>query len=240
MGGEYEVAAKFSYMGWAATIEAQHDNGVDMVARPRDARRFELGMYLGVQVKTGPSWFKRPKKDENGEITGWWYLDDDGTDLGARARFPTPQIVLLHDPKTNTSYWQHVTTEAIRSTGKGAKILVPASQTLDAEHHEELLAITASYGRGTPLEGSWGGDTEIAPPDQLRHALIVPRLIAPHPNLGTEELSAREALAMVAQLRTSELARYTEEQDVPQPRGSDRQGGMGLALRRGAVAADVR
>jgi hypothetical protein len=120
-GGEYEVAAKFAYMGWAAMIEAKHDNGVDIVARPRDARRFELGMYLGVQVKTGRSWFTYPKKDENGEISGWWYRDDDGTDLGARARFPTPQIVLLHDPKTSKSYWQHVTAEQSARPATGRK-----------------------------------------------------------------------------------------------------------------------
>ena len=163
-GGEYEVAAEFAHMGWAATIEAKHDNGVDMIARPRDGRRFELGMYLGVQVKTGESWFREPKRDESGNVTGWWHRDEDGSDLGARARFPTPQILLLRNPETKVSYWQQVTAEAIRSTGKGAKILIPASQTLDPTHHEELLAITASHGRWAVLEGSWGEDVEIAPP----------------------------------------------------------------------------
>jgi uncharacterized protein DUF4365 len=210
-GGEKEVAAKFAYMGWAANIDAEHDNGVDMSARPRDARRFELGMYLGVQVKTGASYFEHPKKDENGEVVGWWFIDDDGDELGARARFPTPQIVVLHDERTHNSYWEHVTSSAIRSTGKGAKILVPASKTLDEEHLDELLAVTASFGADT-LEGNWG-EADISPTDLLRHALLAPRLVAPHPNLGSDDLSPEQALAMVAQFRIMELNRYSEEQE---------------------------
>ncbi len=212
-GGQSEVKAKFEYLGWAAIPNPEHDNGTDLVVSPRDERRYELGMYVGVQVKTGPSYFERPKKEDDGGVSGWWYIDAEGKELGDWARFPAPQIIVLHNPATSISYWEHITSPAIRSTGKGAKILVPATKTIDAEHQAELLAVAASFRSGPSLEGSWGGDVEIAPPDQLRHALIAPRLIAPHPNLGTGDLTPREGLAMLAQLRVSELHRYAEEQD---------------------------
>ena len=212
-GGQSEVRSKFEYLGWAVMANPDHDNGTDLVISPRDERRFELGMYMGVQVKTGISYFKRKKKDENGEVTGWWYIDDDGTELGDWARFPAPQLVVLHNPKTHSSYWEHVTSSAIRSTGKGAKIFVPAVQTIDAEHQDELRAVAATFDSSPSLEGSWGGDVEIPPPDRFRHALLAPRLIAPHPNLGSGELTPEQALAMLAQMRISELERYAEEQE---------------------------
>lgn len=213
-GGQSEVRSKFEYLGWAVMPNPDHDNGTDFVASPRDERRFELGMYMGVQVKTGDRhYFKRPKKDESGEVTGWWYVDDDDTELGNWARLLAPQLIVLHNEETHATYWEHVTPSAIRSTGQGAKIFVSASQTVDAEHQEDLLAVAASFGSLPSLEGSWGGDLEIPPPDRLRFALLAPRLIAPHPNLGSGSLAPEQALAMVAQMRITELNRYAEEQE---------------------------
>jgi hypothetical protein len=54
-------------------------------------------------------------------------------------------LLVLHDLETRISYWVHVTAEAIESTGKGAKILVPARQTIDLEHLDDLLAVAASH-----------------------------------------------------------------------------------------------
>lgn len=218
MVGESDVEAEFRRLGWAAHKTAGgQDNGTDFLVSPRE-RRWELGFYLGVQVKSGPTAFERPKR-ENGQVTGWWYIDDEGEELGGWASYPTQQIVVLHDIESRTSYWEHVRADAIRSTGKGDKLFVPATQTLDPESEGKLRAVAASFGTRGSLEGTWVVGYPIAPPDRLRYALIAPRLLAPHPNFGTKRLTAEQAVAMLTQVRVGELLRYAEEQKrVPRGR----------------------
>jgi hypothetical protein len=92
---------------------------------------------------------------------------------------------VLHDLEADASYWAHVTPDAVKSTGKGAKILVLKENKIDVAHREPLLRIAATTRSGLPLEGSaWTGPETLLPKDLLRHALIVPRLVAPHPNAG--------------------------------------------------------
>jgi Domain of unknown function (DUF4365) len=218
MVGESEVEAEFRRLGWAAHKTAGgQDNGTDFLVSPRE-RRWELGFYLGVQVKSGPSGFERPKR-QGGKVTGWWYIDDDGEELGGWATYPTQQIVVLHDLESRASYWEHVRPEAIRSTGKGDKLFVPVTQMLDSKSEEKLRAVAASFGTRGSLEGTWVEGYPISPPDRLRYALIAPRLLAPHPNFGTKKLTAEQAIAMLTQVRVGELFRYAEEQkQVPRGR----------------------
>jgi hypothetical protein len=212
MVGESEVEAEFRRLGWAAHKTAGgQDNGTDFLVSPRECR-WELGFYLGVQVKSGPSAFERPKR-HGSEVTGWWYIDEEGEELGGWAGYPTQQIVVLHDVENRTSYWEHVRPDAIRSTGKGDKLFVPATQTLDTESEEKLRAVAASFGTRGSLEGTWVKGYPISPPDRLRYALIAPRLLAPHPNFGTKKLAAEQAIAMLTQVRVGELFRYAEEQE---------------------------
>jgi hypothetical protein len=220
--GESEVEAEFRRLGWAAhRTSPGQDNGTDFLVSPRE-RRWELGFYLGVQVKSGPTAFRRPKR-EDGEVTGWWFIDEKGEELGGWARYPTPQIVVLCNLETRTSYWEHVTAEGIRSTGKGDKLFIPASQVLGPDTERELRAVAASFGSRGSLEGTWVDGLPVSPPDRLRHALIVPRLIAPHPNFGAKKLTPEQAIAMLTQVRAAELDRYAQEQrHVPRgPKGLD-------------------
>ena len=56
----------------------------------------------------------------------------------------SPHLLVLHDPKTRTSHWVHVTKEAVTSTGNGFKVLVSAVQRVDATSRESLLDVAAS------------------------------------------------------------------------------------------------
>ncbi len=110
--------------------------------------------------------------------------------------------------------------ERVKSTGKGAKILVPACNTIDQTHFEELLAVAGSVRGALELEGSaWTPGRTLPALDQLRYALIVPRLIAPHPNAGKDEpLNPAQALALATQARISELRQFAETYEhVPSP-----------------------
>jgi hypothetical protein len=221
------VEKAFSALHWAPLNTSKFDIGTDLVLMARDARRFDLGLYIGAQVKSGPSRFKKPEKDGDA-ITGWWWYDPKPEKhLNAWASFPLPQLLILHDLEKDESYWVNVTPERVESTGKGAKILVPASNTIDQEHFNELIAVAGSVRGRVELEGSaWTPGRTFPALDRLRYALVVPRLIAPHPNAGKNEpLTPAQGLALATQARVSELRQFAEQhEEVPTPEeacGSD-------------------
>jgi hypothetical protein len=204
--GASEVTGKFARIGWGFAEITRHDNGIDLFLMARDERLFDLGLTLGAQVKAGPSYFREPHESSNGEPDGWWFRDDDGQHLSDLAEHGLPQLLVLYDLDTQIAYWVHVTPEAVQSTGKGAKILVPCSNTIDKEHRQALLDIAATTRPQPEWQGSaWGGAPLLAARDVLRHALLAPRLVAPHRNTGLGVITATQGIAMLMQARVADL-----------------------------------
>src|SRR5664280_663379 len=105
-----------------------------------------------------------------------------------------------------------------RCVGSGAKVLVPKANTVDIQHRDALLTVAGTTRSNIVWEGSaWTGATSLAPRDLLRHALVVPRLVAPHPNAGTTApLVPEQAVAMLVQSRLRDLDRFAQVQaEVP-------------------------
>jgi hypothetical protein len=128
-----------------------------------------------------------------------------------------PHLLVLHNMDTRKSYWVHVTAKAVESTGKGAKILVPAGQTIDQDHLDELLGVAASYKPVIGLQGTaWAASASNLPPARrLRHALLVPRLVAPHPNTGFGTvIGPEEAVALLTQGRVRHLEEFIRRHDA--------------------------
>ena len=160
------------------------------------------------QVKAGPSYFAQPARAEDRSLLGWWYYEEDADHFDDWVTHGLPHLLVLHDLDRRVSYWVHVTAKAVESTGKGAKILVPAHQTIDPEHLDELLDVAASHKPVIDLQGTaWAASARNLPPARrLRHALLVPRLVALHPNTGFETvIGPGEALALLAQGRVRHL-----------------------------------
>jgi hypothetical protein len=195
---------------------SRHDRGSDLFVLARDERGDEASTMVGLQVKAGVSYFKKPTTD--GDPPGWWYYDAKRSRVEAWAKHAVPHLIVLHDLNTKISYWAHVTPEVIVETGrsgkpgKGAKLLVPAANTVDGEHREALLAVAATIRSRVAWEGSaWAGAASLVPSDLLRHALIVPRVIAPHPNAGiATPLTAEQAVALLVNGRADDIDRYAE------------------------------
>lgn len=208
-----EVKSNFIAIGWGPMENDHHDLGTDLVMWVRDARLFDLGLIVGAQVKGGKSYFKEPQRDAQGEIVGWWYREAGRSHVDAWASSSVPHLLVLHDLDTGASYWAHVTAEAIVSTDRGAKVMVPKVNTVDKEHLGELMAVATSVRSRDSWEGSAWTESILVPPDsRWRYALIVPRLVAPHPNAGIDSgLSGPQALAMIAQVRLGELERISEK-----------------------------
>lgn len=213
--GETEVTAKFERLGWGVAPNPRHDVGTDLWLSARDERLFDLGLLVGAQVKGGPSWFKKPCRDGSGALVGWWFTDNDREHIDAWLAHAVPHLVVLHDLATDTSYWAHVTPDAVTGTGRGAKLLVPAANRVDEAHRDALLRVAASKRTGGAWEGSaWTGAAAVPPSALLRHALIVPRLIAPHPNIGhSHQVNAFQAVALLVQARLADLRSQCERHD---------------------------
>lgn len=173
----HRVMARFNDLGWAPTENKAHDLGTDIFLQVRE-RRFDLGTMVGTQVKGGPSYFGRPKGDKSAP-EGWWYPESTKGHFDYWTGHALPHLLILHDGTTGVSYWVHVTADAVVSTGKGAKVLVPAANTLDETQLNRLMAVAATGRPDVPLEGTlWRGGAPTASADQLRFAMIAPRLIA--------------------------------------------------------------
>ena len=193
--GESEVKAEFERLGWGVMSGSEHDLGTDLLLLPRDERRFDLGTALGAQVKTGPSQFSNEYKVD-GKIAGWWF----STDLihfEYWSDHVIPHIIILRDQDTNTSYWQLVTRDNIRHTGKTAKILIPRDHTIDKSHNRDLQNAALSMLPRPVWEGSaWQGSSTIDRELLIRCALLVPRMVATNPHGAGDILPGIEALAL--------------------------------------------
>jgi len=211
------VKAAFERLGWGVAVNPEHDLGTDLFVMARDERRFDLGQVVGVQVKAGRRYFKHRSRS-GGAVVGWWFRDDDRAHIDAWLSHALPHLIVLHDPVSEQSYWAHVTHDAVLSTGKGAKIFVPKENTIDTAHRDALLQVAATARAGISLEGSvWTGVASLLPKDRLRHALVVPRLIAPHPNTGFgPPLSPVQAVALLTEARLPAFEHFaTDHTDVP-------------------------
>lgn len=207
-----DVAANFDRLGWGPLPVNQHDLGTDYFLQVRDENLEDLGLVVGVQVKSGKTAFREPKREPGGEVVGWWFRDSDRRHIEWWLGHAVPHLVVLHDLATRESYWAQVTPEAVLPAGKGAKLLVPKSQVVDVANREALLRVAASRRQGFVWEGSiWADPATLSDEQRLRHALVVPRLVAPHPNAGKPEgLRPDQAIAMLVQVRLTELARWCD------------------------------
>lgn len=210
--GSDEISANFRRLGWGVVLNSRDDLGTDMFLMVRDARLFDLGLVVGAQAKAGRSYFEEPRLDDEGKVDGWWYREGNRDHFDAWLEHALPHLIVLHDLDTRTSYWAHVVPGEVVSTGSGAKILVRKSDTVDEEHRDALVEAASTVRPGSAWEGSaWTGVPSLAPKDQLRYSLIVPRVVAPHPRAGFDSaISATQALALVVQCRVRDLGLFAE------------------------------
>ncbi|WP_344123449.1 DUF4365 domain-containing protein [Streptomyces blastmyceticus] len=217
--GNTEVKAEFERLGQGPIeVPQEHDLGLDLIVQVRDERGFDAGLLFGVQVKSGSAsegtaYFAAPQRDSDGSTSGWWYRAEHSRHFDSWIRHDIPVILVLRDLDARTSYWVEIDPASVRNTGKGHKIFVPAAQSISRSALPRLFEVATSKRRGQSWEGSaWSRKSlRIAPADRLRHALLAPRLIAPHRNAGFgSPVDPAEAVALLIQHRISDLHHFAE------------------------------
>ena len=220
--GVHEVMAEFERIGWGPVSTADSDSGTDIWVQPTDESLDLLRCLLGVQVKSGPSYFDR--SDAVDGEPGWWYYESTPDHFEDWAHHRDRHLIVLRDLDERVSYWEHVMQSAVVSTGQGRKIFVPAHQTIDEDHAAELRRIALSLPPVLSFEGTVLDPPEtISPESELRYALIAPRLITSPINFNPDEpIRAVEAVAMLTQGRFRELSIIADRnEEVPDPRELD-------------------
>ncbi len=208
--GETTVSAQFMRLGWACADATKYDKGTDVFAMYiRDSSSTPM---MGLQVKSGPSYFAEPDGDR-----GWWYRENDDTHTRYWLSHAMPHVLVLHNLETQASYWVHVTTESVICTGKGRKIFVPRANTVDLAHAEDFLAVAATI-RPKGWEGTvWTEPGRVPPQSALRHDLLTPRLIAPHRNAGpVKSPSPQQAVALLVETRLEEVGEFAGRPATPE------------------------
>lgn len=230
--GETAAIQFFEDLGWGPIETGDHDLGTDLFVQVRDEELNELLLMLGVQVKTGDSEFDEPSTVDG--QAGWWFRESGSGHENYWSNHPIPHLILLQDDARERRFWAHADRDSITSTGKGFKIFVPASQPLDPRFASEWTTTAEKAQRRIALEGAhWSFDVTALPRnDRARHALLTPRLVAPHPNRGApKSLHWAEALALVVNAalhRWEEAA--TRLEDVPSPENALEHGEPGWRL----------
>ena len=208
------VRGDFERIGWGPIENPSHDLGTDLFIQVRDERRFALGLVIGAQVKGGPSWFKDPQHNSEGALEGWWFYEPTADHFDDWVRYGLPHLVVLYDFESRTSYWVHVTADRCIVTGKGCKILVPNGQVVDTTHLDRLLEVAISQRAASAFEQKvFGASAGSAPPGRrIRYAMLTPRLIAPHGNVGFGvPPEPEEYLALLARRRSTQIAGYRKK-----------------------------
>jgi hypothetical protein len=201
-------------MNWGVVENAAEDagNALDLLlfarrpaADPQPGKEFEEFGMAGGQVK---SW--RRKRTRRPRSRGWSYGYRRAV-LEAWTDGPLPTVLFLYDPEVQSAWWVEVTRAAATIDGDRFSILVPQANLLTEASTIQLADIIerANERAGGYVGSAWKvpGQTKPLPlAEQRRRALLVPRLIAPHPNaIRSGVLGPAEALALVAAGRIEEL-----------------------------------
>ncbi len=127
------VAAKKNLI-WRESPAA--DVGVDGHLEFVDAANRATGRLVGVQVKSGPSFFQN-------ESDAAWHFYPEPKHRGYWERYPLPVLLVLHSPRDDLSYWVDAR-QALRSPEQSSKayIAVPKANILQSTEPERLFKTT--------------------------------------------------------------------------------------------------
>jgi hypothetical protein len=190
------VKAQFELLGWGVAPNPEHDLGTDHWVMARDDERVDIRRLVGVQVKAGATPFKQPVTVD-GAVTGWWFYERDSRHFDYWCSHSIPHILALHQIEDGTTFWVHVTADKVQLTGKGCKIFVPSTQTIDAHNRRALMEVALSSSTLPEFQGSaWEQGEDIPADSVLRYALMTPRLLAPHGNRRPVTISPAQAIAL--------------------------------------------
>ncbi len=128
--GIQTVGLKFENLGYIFREQPTSDYGIDAQVELIDGDNV-TGQLIGLQIKSGASWFK--EKSGDGYI-----FRGDNKHLNYWLEHSLPVLIVLCDIETGNCYWQAITASNVRTTNKAWKINVPVNQKINPGMHVDL------------------------------------------------------------------------------------------------------
>lgn len=124
----------FSLQGWLFREQHLHDYGID--AQVEIVRNNKpTGDLIAIQIKSGTSYFS-----EKTDCNIIFRTDDNHIEYWFKHCLPV--IIILFDPENEICYWQNISDDTVISTGKGWKVEIPLTKTLNESSLDEFCKIT--------------------------------------------------------------------------------------------------
>ena len=212
--GQSALITFFNDLGWGPLPTNKHDLGTDLFVQIRGDDLTDLGMMLGVQVKTGNTWFRRETTLD--DRPGWWFSESTDKHRSYWADHNIPHILVIQDELRVRRHWVRLDRTTIESTGSGIKVFVPEDQVLDGGAAALWIELVAEARKLQSFEGArWRFNvTQIPETEWPRYALLASRIVAPHPNQGfSSDINWAEALALCIQADHHRWDAFAAERD---------------------------
>jgi len=122
--GVAKVNLIFEKIGFLFREQPVGDYGIDAIVEERISKKELSGKLIGVQIKSGASFFKEVKENKiifRGEMKHYKYWK----------RYSLPVILVLYNPETNLCIYEVVSDDRIMITGKSWKIEINEKQKLE-------------------------------------------------------------------------------------------------------------
>jgi hypothetical protein len=132
--GVLKLGEYFARAGWLFREQLFDDYGIDAQVEIADGHN-ALGALIGIQIKSGASYFSEQTDRSiifrsNDKHTKYWL------------RHLLPVIIVLYDDEGDTLYWEVVSEDTIKRTGKDWRINIPKANILSSESLAKLQALT--------------------------------------------------------------------------------------------------
>ncbi|MGM9319694.1 DUF4365 domain-containing protein [Deinococcus aquaticus] len=126
-------------LDWVFREQPIDDIGIDAIVEIFDDSR-STGILLGLQIKSGKSWFKEETLTGDGFI---YRASDPHYKYWNRLKIPV--IILFHDPISREVYWIGIDEKIAESTGKNWKITVPYINIFDIAAKAAILKFSNTH-----------------------------------------------------------------------------------------------
>jgi hypothetical protein len=132
--GVHKLGEFFARVGWLFREQPTEDFGIDAHVEIAEGDK-ALGALIGIQIKSGLSYFA--KTNDKSII---FRSNDKHVEYWVRHRLPV--IVALYDVDKDVFYWEAISKDNVRRTGKDWRIDVPKQNILSEESLPKLKALT--------------------------------------------------------------------------------------------------
>ncbi|WP_256448852.1 DUF4365 domain-containing protein [Nocardiopsis akebiae] len=139
-------------LGWIFREQTVVDQGVDGHVEVA-VEGHGTGRLIAVQIKSGPSYFRRVK--------GGWAFYYSARERQLWLGHALPVMVVMVDLDSRKAYWQRISPSTERQTKKGYAVTLPVDQTLDTAAEAWELAASGLEQRATER---YEANLEVLPP----------------------------------------------------------------------------